>query len=263
MARARRSTQQRREQITHAASLILLQGGIAAFSMEKIAKSVGITPQSLYRHFTNRQEIIETAILHLHEERIRFIDALREKTDSPCGQLRLFLLRQIAWANAGNPPLIAVQPEKFDGYDKLYDKVRKLYDSKGFSTGFENVFLNRELEERMRTLKTIIEKAQEQNEIRTDVSVVDIATTLFYLTTGAITLLRFAETATVKGITLRAWFHYLQTVVSEEFRPVLDTMRADYHLCPTELDIPASEDGQTEEDKIMEPTIMQDQLRFS
>ena len=235
MTRARRSTQQRREQITHVASLILLQGGVAAFSMEKIAKSVGITPQSLYRHFTNRQEIIETAILHMHEERIRFIDALREKTDSPCGQLRLFLLRQISWVNAGNAPLITVQPEKFDGYDKLYDKVSKLYDSKGFSKAFGSLFLNRELNERMRTLKTIIEEAQERNEIRKDACVADTATTIFYLASGAVMMLRFADVNAVKGITLRAWFRYLQTIATDEFRQALNEMRADYHVCPSGL----------------------------
>ncbi len=230
MTRARRSTQQRREQITHVASLILLQGGMAAFSMEKIAKIVGITPQSLYRHFANRQEIIETAVLHMHEERIRFIKALREKTDSPCGQLRLFLLRQIAWVNAGNASLITVQPEKFDSYDNLYDRVRKLYDDEGFSGAFGEIFFSRELDERMRTLKTIIEEAQLRNEIRKDASVADMAVMIFYLASGAITLLRFASVNEVKGLTLRAWFQYLQTVATDEFRPVLNRMRTDYHV---------------------------------
>lgn len=235
MTRARRSTQQRREQITHVASLILLQGGISAFSMEKVAKSVGITPQSLYRHFTNRQDIIETAILHLHEERIRYIKALQEKTSSPCGQLRLFLLKQIAWVCAGNAPLITVPPEKFDGYDKLYDRVRKLYDSEGFSKGFDDLFFNREIEERMRVLKTIIEQAQSHNEIREDISVVDVAHMIFFLATGAVTLLSFVEAGKVKGITLRLWFRYLQTVATEEFRRTLESMKAEYHIVGTEF----------------------------
>lgn len=67
----RRPTHQRRVEIADAALRVIAEQGIAAFTMDRLSREVGMTSGALFRHFASKEEILRTAV-------DRAIDLLRQ-----------------------------------------------------------------------------------------------------------------------------------------------------------------------------------------
>jgi AcrR family transcriptional regulator len=95
MRAAKQATAVRREQIAAAALSIVASQGIAAMTVARVARLVGIAPSALYRHYAGRAEILD-AVLDLL--RARFLGNLAAAGQAPDGleALHAVLLRQVA-----------------------------------------------------------------------------------------------------------------------------------------------------------------------
>ena len=60
--RARRSQAERREQIARATYKLVGQHGVRGTTVQLIAEAIGVTPQALYAHFSNRYEMLVAAL---------------------------------------------------------------------------------------------------------------------------------------------------------------------------------------------------------
>jgi AcrR family transcriptional regulator len=85
----RQPTEVRREQIAEAALSIMASEGLGRFTTAAIAKQIGLAEGTLFRHFTNKNAIIDAAIAKL--EGLLFRDE-PVAIDEPLEELRLFLL---------------------------------------------------------------------------------------------------------------------------------------------------------------------------
>lgn len=95
MRAARQATAVRREQIATAALSIVASQGIAAMTVARVARLVGIAPSALYRHYAGRAEILD-AVLDLL--RARILGNLAAAGSAPDGleAMHVVLLRQVA-----------------------------------------------------------------------------------------------------------------------------------------------------------------------
>ena len=66
--RARRSQAHRREQIAKATYELVGRYGVRGTTVQLIAESVGVTPQALYAHFSNRYEMLVAALDCYYEQ---------------------------------------------------------------------------------------------------------------------------------------------------------------------------------------------------
>lgn len=76
MAEQKLSTEIRRQQIIQAALKIVSQKGVSSFTTSEIAKEVGISEATIFRHFDRKEEILEDAVLFIRNsllEKVRNI----------------------------------------------------------------------------------------------------------------------------------------------------------------------------------------------
>ncbi len=58
----RQTTEERKQQIVHAALTIIAEDGLGRFTISAIAKKVGLSDGALFRHFKSKQDIVLAAI---------------------------------------------------------------------------------------------------------------------------------------------------------------------------------------------------------
>lgn len=83
----------RREQIVRAAFNILAAGeGINALTIGAIARETGVSTADIYRHFKNKDEIIEETVTKVHLELMKNLTYLYDSDPSPLISLKRFYL---------------------------------------------------------------------------------------------------------------------------------------------------------------------------
>lgn len=84
-------TEVRQRQIAEAALHLIAEGGLAAFTTRALAARIEISDGTIFRHFTNKQEIVLAAMRRLEEELL--LDTLEDTKDALERIERLFRSR--------------------------------------------------------------------------------------------------------------------------------------------------------------------------
>lgn len=108
MSTEKLNTEIRQEQIAQAAMELVISQGLRSLNVAEVACRVGLVPSAIYRHFKNKDELLE-AVLDLIQDRfLGHIKAVREETADSLGRLEALLMRhiQIVQKNQAIPRLI-------------------------------------------------------------------------------------------------------------------------------------------------------------
>lgn len=95
---------QRRDQILRAALKLFHERGYDATSMNDIGAATGITGPGIYRHFANKQEILEVAVLEAGARAVEQINRVVDQNPDPQARLRQ-LVRSFVSLAIDNPDL--------------------------------------------------------------------------------------------------------------------------------------------------------------
>jgi TetR/AcrR family transcriptional regulator, fatty acid metabolism regulator protein len=95
MATEKLETAVRREQIARAGLATVMAGGVRGLNMAVVAHRVGIAPSAIYRHFRNKDELVDAILDHLRGRMIGNLDAAMAEADEPLEIIRGALMRQI------------------------------------------------------------------------------------------------------------------------------------------------------------------------
>jgi len=82
MTRPRTKSEEKRVLIQHAATKLFCELGFAATSMDKIAKEAGVSKQTVYSHFGNKDELFIDAI-SCKCASYKVVDLVNDKLDEP------------------------------------------------------------------------------------------------------------------------------------------------------------------------------------
>jgi AcrR family transcriptional regulator len=106
--RTRRSGDERRDEIARAAFAIAGEQGAGAISVAAVAHRVGVAPSALYRHYPNKDAMIDDALSRLGAQVAANMARARATTGAPLDALGDFLARHIDFvlANRGFPLMI-------------------------------------------------------------------------------------------------------------------------------------------------------------
>ncbi|MCD6499338.1 MAG: TetR/AcrR family transcriptional regulator [Deltaproteobacteria bacterium] len=88
----RMHTEERRVQIADACMKIIGEKGLRAFTVAQIAQEVGIKDGSIFRHFKNKEEIIDAVLDRLEEI---LADTIPSSVPDPLERLRTFFLNRV------------------------------------------------------------------------------------------------------------------------------------------------------------------------
>ena len=98
---------QRREQILAAALQLFHEHGYHATGMDEIGAAAGITGPGIYRHFRNKEEILETLVRERGEEALERVERITA-ADRPPREALDELARDFAEELADNPSIVVV-----------------------------------------------------------------------------------------------------------------------------------------------------------
>lgn len=120
-------TQIRREQIAEAALDLVASQGLRGLSMAAVARRVGLVPSGIYRHFKNKDEIID-AVLDLLERRLAAnVQAAREATPDPVDRLKRALMGHVRIIRQGRAiPRIVFSDDVHVGHPQRKARVRQI-----------------------------------------------------------------------------------------------------------------------------------------
>jgi len=138
MSTAKKGTEIRREEISQAALSLVAGQGLRSLTVGKVARLVGLVPSAIYRHFKNKDEIID-AMLDLFEERLKknLEEVMTEKVD-PLETLRRLLMRHLQLVMEYQVvPRILFSEEVFTGRPGFKDRLFGIF--KGFLNGVTQV----------------------------------------------------------------------------------------------------------------------------
>ncbi|MHC1711511.1 MAG: TetR/AcrR family transcriptional regulator [Solidesulfovibrio sp.] len=147
----------RREQIAEAALAIVVEQGIGAVTVRRVAEAVGISAAALYRHYKNKADILAAVLEEHHEIHLDILRKAQAATKTPLESLHyqyLAVMRLVVRYQA--LPVIFLS-------DVLWFEEKRLRDLK-----VEHHRMVRE------TLVAVIAQGQEQGEIRTDIRAEEI-----------------------------------------------------------------------------------------
>jgi len=88
-------TEIRREQIVTAALNLLATQGMRALTVNRLARMVGLVPSALYRHFHNKEEILDAILAHLRERILENVALARREASQPLAVIHRLLLRHV------------------------------------------------------------------------------------------------------------------------------------------------------------------------
>lgn len=82
---------ERREQIAQAALHLIATQGLNGLSMAALARSVGLVPSALYRHFRDKDEVLDAVVDALRQRLLQNVCRVTEEAEDPLEQLRRLL----------------------------------------------------------------------------------------------------------------------------------------------------------------------------
>ncbi len=178
----------RQEQIAQAALQLVSRHGLANLSLARVAEQVGLVPSAIYRHFANKDAVIQAMLELIRERLLGNLRKARRETADPLEQLhRLLLLHtSLVRENQGIPRLVFSE-------DLLHDHPQR--KAKIYQTIC--LYLNR--------VADILRQGQEQGSIRGDLDadtlsvmflgLLQPAVILYHMSDGVFDVNRQAEQA--------------------------------------------------------------------
>jgi AcrR family transcriptional regulator len=122
------STEIRKEQIAQCALTLVSRHGLKKLSIVGVAKAVGVVPSGLYRHYRNKDQMLD-AVLELVDQRLREnVQAVRAESPASLERLRLLLVRHVRFVQHEVPlPRVVFSEEVFHGPRPRRQRVYRLF----------------------------------------------------------------------------------------------------------------------------------------
>lgn len=153
MAAPKMKSKNRRAQIAQAALTLVSTQGVAAMTIERTARMVGLAPSAIYRHFKNKAEVIDAVLDLLQEQFINELEELKDSASDPMDVLHQLLMQRVRHIMEHKSiPKLFFSEEINYRFPEQKQKIHKLL----------NTFIQ--------MLTDIVAQGQDQGQIRTDVT---------------------------------------------------------------------------------------------
>jgi AcrR family transcriptional regulator len=190
MAEEKLDTRVRREQIAEAALSLIASQGLRRLSIASVARRVGLVPSGIYRHFKNKDELLDAVLDRVEGRLLANVEASRAEHADALDCLKDVLMRHIRYLREG----------------KVISVPRMIFseDAHGDSPQRKRRVLN-VLKQYTGQVSEIVRLGQSQGRIRPDLDVQTVTMMLFgivvpagilwHLTDGGFDVTRHAQRA--------------------------------------------------------------------
>jgi AcrR family transcriptional regulator len=117
-------TEIRQGQIARAALELIAHQGLKKMSIAGVARRVGLVPSALYRHFENKEEMLDSVLDLIREMLLRNVELVSQETADPLERLKRLLFRhiQLIRENRGIPRIVFSE-DVYAGHPERKTKV--------------------------------------------------------------------------------------------------------------------------------------------
>ncbi len=120
-------TIERQEQIVQAALELINDSGVTGLSIAGIAQKVGIVPSALYRHFRNKDAVLDALLDLIRQRLLDNVVHVRRKTPVPLEQLNLLFTRHTAMLSGNRAiPHVVFSDAVYNGHPDRKAKVAQI-----------------------------------------------------------------------------------------------------------------------------------------
>ena len=190
MAEEKLDTQIRREQIAEAALALVASGGLRRLSVAAVARRVGLVPSGIYRHFKNKDEILDAVLDRVEQRLLANVKASRDEHADALECLKDVLMRHIRFLREGKVISVPRMIFSEDAHGDNPERKRRVLRVLSQYTG---------------QVAEIVRLGQSQGSIRPELDVQTVAMMLFgiivpagilwHLTDGGFDVTRHAQRA--------------------------------------------------------------------
>ena len=147
---------ERQQQIVETAIKLIAEKGIQNLTTKNLAKEIGISEPALYRHFSNKLEILKAVITHFQIKMQPALEKINKSVNS-LNKIESFILEHL----------------KIISHNPNFAKV--IFSEANFQNE-ENLILkmNKMMNQSHKILETVVQSGQGKNEIRSDISPLSI-----------------------------------------------------------------------------------------
>ncbi len=89
------NTEIRQDQIAQAALSLIASHGLKGLNMAKLARRVGLVPSAIYRHFKNKEEVLDSVLNHIQKRLLDNVDMVLHETSEPIDRLRQLIMYHV------------------------------------------------------------------------------------------------------------------------------------------------------------------------
>ncbi len=182
------TTKVRQEQIAQATLEVIAERGLEGLNVARVARQVGLVPSAIYRHFHNKDDVLD-AVVDLVRERLQGnVRSVREETADSLERLHRLLARHIRLIRENEAlPKVILSEFVFGRKSNRRGKLLKA------------------LKDYLHELSEFVREAQQQQRIRRDcdpgtvavmfLGIVQSSAVLWHVSDGAFDVTRHAERA--------------------------------------------------------------------
>ncbi len=127
MAAEKLQSRVRQEQIAQAALSVVANHGLKALSVGAVARRVGLVPSAIYRHFKNKDEVLDAAIDQIGWRLTENLAEVMRETRDPLERLHRLLLRHIEQIRENRAiPRIIFSEDAYSGHPERRSKILRI-----------------------------------------------------------------------------------------------------------------------------------------
>ncbi|GAB64151.1 MAG: TetR/AcrR family transcriptional regulator [Candidatus Jettenia sp.] len=186
MSTEKLDTEVRQSQIAQAALSLIASYGLKGLSIARIARKVGLVPSAIYRHFKNKEEMLDAILHHIQKRLLDNVDIVCNETPEPIDQLRRLLMYHVKLIRENQGILRIIFSE--DLYHGHPERKGKVY----------NIIINY-----LNCVDKIIIQGQQEGKIRRDIGpatislmflgIIQPSAILWHISDGKFDVTRHAE----------------------------------------------------------------------
>lgn len=130
MATPRQNTKRRQEQITQATLALVAEQGLTSCNVAEVARRVGLVPSALYRHFDNKDQMLDAAVEMIQSKLLENVRAVCARNTHAVERLHDLLQQHVSLIKKSRGiPQVIFSPDFYVDHPKrrtrVFDGIRK------------------------------------------------------------------------------------------------------------------------------------------
>ena len=215
MRATKTNTEIRQDQIARAALALISRHGFSRLNMAGVAREVGVVPSGIYRHYRNKDELLDAVLELISRRLLGNVEAAKAETADALERLERVLMAHVKLIHGNVPiPRVVFSEAVFTGHQRRRKRVHRMFQD----------YLGQVAE--------IIREGQRAGHLRADLAP-DTLSVMFLglVQPAAILWLMSAGEFDIAGHAERAWLIFSEMIRADKPRPMSTPTKATTRGC--------------------------------